>query len=395
MSPVDPGSLVGIAKAFQFLLTPFKWVAGQVHLKYFRFRNRWPWIDKQTAIKKAQFALGLRVVDAMAFQNFKSHRKFIAALTEDGPDSYWKQVFLLEKVGGGFVTVWHSETFGSCQNQIFTVDDIEGNGTYSVTFSEESWGSGLGSRHLYSYSAATQKLSTVEESYNYSNSAAPDYEPEIITDGDENFRHRFIEFATQKGFLKEMELPDFDDPKWAVYRWHYDNVKWFVQGKVNVHRYDGLPVYGDGSKEELETERTKWIAYFKGPLFKVDKERNKHYIVYSPLNRYEWAKTMVGNDEVLFYGCHCVSGLFLYRESDQTITRYCSFQGVPIPMIDTMYMEGSTLVIVPFDDPGTLVRIASIAQLDACYNWCKSVETHGKNGCKVERFTQPELNPSE
>jgi hypothetical protein len=244
---MEPSTIVTIWKTLQSLSKPFMWTADKAMLIVFRVRNLRPWIDSETAIKRAQLTLGGHVIKAVPFMNYKSRCKFIAALYEEKRESYVKQVYLLEKVGGSYMIIWTSEPIGGYGENLFDVSDIGRNGMRSISFSIDSFGSGSGTRHLISYSTETQKLSEIVEHYNYSDSTAPEYQPEITVDGNEDFRERFIAFATRNGFLSEIELPDLESAEHAVRRWHYDNGD-LISGKIVSKKYDGPPPFGSSSE---------------------------------------------------------------------------------------------------------------------------------------------------
>lgn len=387
---MEPTSFLSVAK---FLIQPAisasKWTYNKSRLIWFRLKTKRFWIDGEKALKAAQITLGGSVISAIPFYNFGSKKRYIAALRKNFDDSDISQIFLLEKVGGSYLEIWHSEELSFFDEDTFKVDDITGEGFKSITFAEESWGSGAGTRYLYIYSTQNNQLSEIIEQYNYSSAGTPDYFPEVKAGEDENIRQQLIDYAVTRGFLAEIELPDFTNPKFAIHRWHKENGEKLI-GKIKTYRYEGEPNYGSSITEIAEIGDIRWVAYFKGALFRYDKSKNHHYVVFSPSWVYEWVTSFVADEKKIWFVCHGVPGLFLYNHESQTLNRFCGYDNSPIPEIGEISV-GNKEFILYSEIKNKTIEILDLDNLMPCNSQCVFIEPHLPYDCFERRYKDNEI----
>jgi hypothetical protein len=101
---------------------------------------------------------------------------------------------------------------------------------------------------------------------------------------------------------------------------------------------------------------------------------------------------MVGNDKNLLFSCHCIAGLFSYNYEKSEITRFCSYGSQPIPAINSLNFDGNIVEIELLSVPDEVIRIEDARQLVPCFEWCKLVDPHNRNGCKMEKYENMSLD---
>jgi hypothetical protein len=377
--------LLGLLKIFfKPILKFIKWTFLKLKLFYFNLREMRPWLDKETAMKIAQMTLSGSVISAFPFRNLNSKRKYIAALRKESDEGGLYEIFLLEEVGKSYRIDWKSEEIHSIQENSFKVVDVGNDGYKSISYIQEYFGSGMGTRHLYIYHTAEKRIFEIREDYNYSTLQGPAFHPKILAGDHEKFRRKLIKYAVTQDFLLESELPDYNKSKFAAQRWHKENGNRII-GKIKTYRYEGEPnYYGIDPIAISDTEHIRWVSYFKGPLFRYDKRENNHYVVYSPVSVYEWAKSLLGVGKGLFFSCHCLSGLNYYEDKNRTLHRFCGYNNEPIDSVDEIYVQDGIIYLATMNDE--VIKLTDLNLLMKCQNYCCFAEPHLPKNCRDTRF---------
>lgn len=369
-----------------------KWTAKQIQRLYFRWGDRKSPFNEITALRIARSTLGGSIIAAIPFRNLGSKNQFLAVARREHDGDPNARIHILEQVGGAYMQIWVSdEIWGSFDQKTVEVVDLDNDGMKEVAFESASFGSGGGSKSLYIYSTKQSRVFEVEELYNYSNASTPDVYPIKIDAGtDEAFKSAMISYATSRGFLQGNELVDYDDPKFAILRWHKENGE-KRSGKVSVHLYNGKPVYGASTHVEIDTGDLVWTAYFKGPLFGYIKSKDKHFIPYSPQWVYEWVKGLVDDGHYLWFVCHCVPGLFSFDYRANILKHYCGYAGYPLPDGDEVTYENNVLnfhTSSQLGGEGEIIELNDLYALMECRTPCLLNEAHLPNECLNRRHRE-------
>jgi hypothetical protein len=269
----------------------------------------------------------------------------MAVMQRSSENELGSNVFLLEQLGGTFQVVWKSETLFSFTGYQLEVQDINIDGNYEVIYEDHSYGTGGGSRSLHVYFPEGKKLCSLTESINWQNLSGPVAPTVTINDEfDTNVVRQIEKVASKRGFLQEPIVVDFEDPEFAVQRWHKENGK-FPLSKVKVHPYKGLPKIRSTVMATLRDSERVWISLFKGPLIEYDMTADHFCIVYSPAWFYNWVRCMSFDGQRLWCGVHCMRGLISYEPLSGKMMRHEKFRGQDLPEVNTLSNEGGFLVL--------------------------------------------------
>jgi len=277
----------------------------------FRWRDRRPPLDEQTAFNTAFSVLAGRIQQCVPFRNIDSARVFIAVVRANEP---FEEIYLLEKFGLTFRRIWSIEKLIGLKN--FAIADIDGDGNKEVVFEEASYGTGGGMKTLFVYYHSRRKLVRVSERLHWANAAGPvspevKVEPEPAGADDERYVVAVEKYAVTCGFLTQTSV-DFDNPEFAAARWHFENGE-PMEGKVKLHFYSGRPRCGNSVSQQLSGGGVEWTAFFKGPVFGYCEERDQHFVAYSPAWTYNWAIAATYCCGALWFVRHNESEARLYR----------------------------------------------------------------------------------
>jgi hypothetical protein len=391
---MDAVSIVGILKVvFGPAIKASRLVGKEAHLLYFGWRDREPPVNQVTALRNARSALGGSIRAVIPFRSLNSKSQFLAVARTHHDEDFHVKIHILEQVGAAYLRRWESEEmWGSFDSDSLQVVDLDKDGIKEIAFESSSFGSGAGSKNLYVYSLQNDQLFEVEEFYDYSNAATPDvFLVKMDAGTNERFREGLIDYATSRGFLQGNEPIDYDDPKFAVLRWHKENGDKRI-GKVKVHLYSGSPVYPeDCTHRTLDAGDLIWTAFFKGPLFAFVKSKDRHFIPYSPQWVYEWVKSLADDGRQLWFVCHCVPGLSSFDYKVNVLKHYCGYAGYPLPDADEITYEDGALGFQTWDPslgPGDVIDIESLDALMECRPFCMLQESHLPDECDSKRYRE-------
>jgi hypothetical protein len=328
---------------------PLKWVHRKVRILAFRVKNKKPPLNETKAIQIAHSILSGHIDNAFSFININSNNIYIALSRRSSAADHDVKIHLLEQIGDTYRQIWNSETLW-CKPQL-EVKDINGDGIHELIFIEESFGSGGGTICMSVYSQITNKPYKIREDYWWSDASGPHtptitFEPEPEN---KDLRHAMVQYARAHGLLKKPELVDFDDPKFAEQRWHkYNGNK--TKGPVILHFYNGKPPYIGTDKDSLNTKDILWIACFKGPLVGYLKSKDKHFIAYSPSDRYDWITCLAYSEDTLWFSSSG-SGLFSFKLDQDLVQEkgylnfFTQFRGKKLPEFNQIAVVKDLIIL--------------------------------------------------
>lgn len=366
------------------LLKGLKWSAKKTQLHWFRLKDRKSPFDETKAIQLAYSVLGGSVAQAISYRNHKSKNLFIAAIRGSSDEAYDFRVYILEQLGKTYKVIWSSEElYFNSEGISLEARDIDGDGIKEIIYEQESYGSGAGSKSLIVYSMNDNRVYHITENYNWSDSTSPNALIEMDLGDEEITKQGIIECAVRRGFLQEGEPVDFDNPKFAINRWHKENGS-KLNGIIKTHLYDGLPPHKSSIGDVLETKSITWTSFFKGPLYGYIKSDDKHFIAYSPAWVYEWVKCLASDGKHLWFGVHCLPGLFSFDYERHLLTRFCAFANSPLPEIRELTFISNKLVLNEIIE----ISAENIHRLERCKESCFFAEEHTLFNCQSERHSE-------
>ncbi|MGD0510407.1 MAG: hypothetical protein ABSA33_01065, partial [Candidatus Micrarchaeaceae archaeon] len=352
----------------------------QAKVRLFHFKNRMPPIDEITAIKIGQSILSGEVIAAKAFINIDSKHNFIALIRASSKRDFDHKVYVLEQFGNSYRTIWSStELFGRPEH--LDVVDLDLDGIHEISFGNESFGTGAGTRTLYIYYLSTQTQYEITEHYNWQDASGPisphiSFTPEIASELTINIE----KYAIEKGFLHN-KIIDLSNPEFAPQKWHHDNGR-RRSGCISLTFYKGPPSYGASIVQELEGEEIKWTAYFKGPIFGYIKALEQHFIAYSPAWIYNSAKCLAYGHGSLWFGIHLDPGFlrFVFNGESSSLFYFSHLNGYELPEVEKIGIQGQCVILndsieipiqelpnreesMPSQQVGINIRIASFVPL--------------------------------
>lgn len=380
----EPNTAFSIVK---WLVSPALKIIRWISLKLFLWQERKKHYDRESAIKIGLSALGGAILSAVPFSNFRSNRQYLALIRKDNDDALESRIHIIERVGEAYTRIWASDPLWDFTPTTFEVTDIDGDGWKEIVFEQSSVGTGASTKFLYIYSLRKNKLYEIIEYYERQNASCPGCFPIINAGDDEIVRSKIIKFAHSRGFLQANKAPDFDDPAFAILRWHKENGDKYI-GKVKIHWYEGMPACTASIASHLETEDIHWISHFKGPLYGYSKLKQQHFIAYSPQWRYEWVKSMASDGNRLWFVCHGIPGLFTFELETQCLRKYCAYGPDAFQEIKEVSLQNGILSVSMTHTPN--IQLSDLSKLGECRPYCKLNKPHLPANCSHKKY--PEIN---
>jgi len=340
------GEALAIAKTvFGALQRPLQAAIRKARIWLFRIRTRQAAFDESKAKQVAYSVLAGDILRAVCYRNLDSPHIFIAALRRGSEIDFDPTVFVLEQIGQTYKVIWKSDRLFGTSPTTFEVRDVDGDGNREVVFEDQSYGTGGGSRRLMIYSTSNSRLFSVTESLNWQNRAGP-VSPEIeIKPADSPEMIRVLEaVAKSRGFLQPGTVVDFDSAEFSVQRWHKENGT-RTSGTVRIKHYQGYPPCKASVVVTLDAGTILWMSFFKGPLIAYEKLNDRHFVAYSAAWSYNWVKSLVFDGQRLWFSSHLKDGLMSFRQSDNRLELYESFQGKPLPSVERLEFDDGILIL--------------------------------------------------
>lgn len=375
---IEPTSFFGFIKPVLSLLQKVK---DQLSLKLFLRKDKNKPYDEEAAKKIGFSVLGGTILSAIPFPTHRPKLNYLAIVRKENDDAPECCIHLLERVGGAYTQVWSSDSLSNRECPTFAAVDLDRDGFREIVFEEASFGSGGGVRCLYIYSIRKKQLYEITEHSNWQDASNPGTYPVINAGDDERLRNKIIEFAQSRGFLQGNKMPDFDNPTFAILRWHKENGDKRI-GKVQIHWYEGKPVSLGSIVSQLETKEIHWIACFKGPLYAYSKLKQQYFIVYSPQWKYEWVHSMAYERNKLWFVCHGIPGLFAFELEKELLSKFCAYNGEALAEIEQVSLQNGILSVSTMHTPN--IQLYDLSKLDKCRPFCRLNIPHLSSDCKHE-----------
>ncbi|MHB8413801.1 MAG: hypothetical protein ACYDB1_00195 [Acidiferrobacteraceae bacterium] len=285
-------------------------------------------------------------MEAQAFLNIDG-TMFIAAFqkTADDPTRTW--LVILRKTGETFQTTFRKEHLFSACKPLLGITDIAQEGLHEVSWEARYSGTGAAVRLLFIYLTNNGQCYEVSESRNHQAPAEPIAPRVAITPEPDSVTRPTIEkLAISRGFLQAPADPD--DTRYAVGAWHSDNGT-RRSGRITLKYYPGDPSNKSSETARLETNNVVWIAKFKGALYGYDREKDRHFVVYSPAWVYNWIDGLAWTGVLWFCDCRR-SSLFCFEmiegnDNEATLSYYDLYQGRRLPIISNLSTDHGILII--------------------------------------------------
>jgi hypothetical protein len=346
IDPMTVGADISIAKAgWSLIRNPVMARARKAHIWLFHWRTKSPPFDQIRAQQIAFSVLAGDIMEAASFRNIDSPRIFIACVRRSSEIDSDPLVYVLEQVGDAFKVAFRSDRLWFFQPSTLEVCDANNDGYHEVVFEDAASGSGAGMRRLMVYSSRLARLFTITESREWQNRSGPiSPEIEIQPAGDREMLQEFESVARKRGYLQPQRFVDFDQPEFAVQRWHKENGT-KQSGAVRIHYYQGQPECGATVVAKLRTATIHWVSFFKGPVYGYERLKDRHFIAYSSAWSYNWATCFAFDGKTLWFGLHMRDGLMSYSLDDSCLNSYEVFDGASLPRIDQLELYDGSLIL--------------------------------------------------
>ena len=169
-------------------------------------------------------------------------------------------------------------------------------------------------------------------------------EPDKPSTDDQQWIVALEQKAQASRFTRPPERINLENPINAVIRWHKENGD-LEFGDVTVHWYSGPPAYQASPIIELADEEFVWRGFFKGPVYGYNRATNRHFVVYSPANRYHWPTCLLADRRSLWIGTRG-NGIFRYDKQGKRIQKLpLQWQGEEVLDIESIQASADRFLI--------------------------------------------------
>lgn len=107
--------------------------------------------------------------------------------------------------------------------------------------------------------------------------------------------------------------------------------EWFIKnqglsnaGTVSIAEYDGKEPCLASETARVEDERFTFVAYFKGPVYRYDKQARKHALIYMPKDKYDWCDKLDFNGRTLIIRLRDDAGMYAFNNERHEIQSVCN-----------------------------------------------------------------------
>lgn len=118
-----------------------------------------------------------------------------------------------------------------------------------------------------------------------------------------------------KEFRKNKDPSGIELAEWFI------NNKGIKNGVVKIIEYPGKIQYGASEIAKTENRQFLFMAYFKGPIYRYDKRKKVHAIIYAPNDKYDWCDALAFNGENLVIQLRDNAGTFIFDNTKQEISQ--------------------------------------------------------------------------
>lgn len=275
-------------------------------------------MSEAVARRQVHAVLGGVPSEVTLWRDKGSSRYMAMSLRQEKP--YGGRVQVLQQVGLTFTTIWTSDEFWDSL-RLVQIADIDEDGIDELLFEDKSYGSLGGERRLTIYFPKRKLQVFIIEAW--SRGPAEPVAPSVaIKPALDDSLLRYVESAASRcGFLLGASDYDLDSPKFAPQRWHADNPQ-RETGKMKIHFYPGYPELSGSTITQVEGGGFEWIAEFKGALYAYDRAQDRHFVVFSAADIYNWVNCIVYHAGVLWFTVHMDSSIYSFENARQIIRRH-------------------------------------------------------------------------
>ena len=110
--------------------------------------------------------------------------------------------------------------------------------------------------------------------------------------------------------------------------WGIELSEWLVNNsgiknsRVKIREYHGRIHFPAGMTAITKDRNWLFIAYFKGPIYRYDKRKRVHAIIYAPDDKYDWCDALAFNGENLVIKLRDNAGTFIFDNESCKISEF-------------------------------------------------------------------------
>ncbi|MDP1854236.1 MAG: hypothetical protein Q8L26_08570, partial [Candidatus Omnitrophota bacterium] len=131
---------------------------------------------------------------------------------------------------------------------------------------------------------------------------------------DSYFNHEQYEKALEE-FKKNKDLVGIELAEWFI------SSKGIKNGIVKIKDYPGRIPWKSSEITKAEDKNYLFVAYFKGPIYRYDKRKKTHAIIYAPDDKYDWCDALAFDGENLVIKLRNAAGTFIFNNNRQDISQ--------------------------------------------------------------------------
>lgn len=141
----------------------------------------------------------------------------------------------------------------------------------------------------------------------------------------DEYNRRFVfanSYLNNEKYDKALE--EFSEIK---YQHGIELAEWFISnagiknGIVRIKEYPGRIPCKASENTRAEDRNYLFVSYFKDAIYRYDKKRNKHAIIYAPEDNYEWCDALAFDGKELVIKLRFDGGIFIFNNSTSEIAR--------------------------------------------------------------------------
>lgn len=209
----------------------------------------------------------------------------VAALPSPDPEYEDRVNYDFDKMLKIDPAILSEEQFYACERGLF--DGFQGSGGYFLGKEEISW----------IRKGVAALVSKGVKLPNESNSDA---------DRGEAIAESYFNMDDYKNSTEEYRRNgDSGGAEWAEWLANNGELK---SGMVKIVEYPGKIPWGPVASETARAEDKRYLfaAYFKGPVYRYDKAKDKHAVIFAPESKYDWADLLKWDGKRLMIKCRDV-----------------------------------------------------------------------------------------
>ena len=150
------------------------------------------------------------------------------------------------------------------------------------------------------------------------------FETKGVSLKDKEFRHTVIAWSY---FNDEKYNKAYEEFKGINDQGGLELTEWFINnegiksGILNIKKHEGEISYGASETARIEDDRYLFVAYFKGPVYRYDKDKKQHALIYAPEFDYDWPDELQLNDGNLTIKLRDDAGTFIFNNVTNEISQ--------------------------------------------------------------------------